>query len=427
MFTGGYFQGGQYFAGAGAGGVNPAPYPHKSFPPAKPKRANPYKKGYTRGNPYLKPRQPKARNVPMQNMSQRYYNHKNGAFGTKGMPAPSIPYRKAARLAAKALGFGLKMNPYVRGVSYAFDVYDMYNSNLWGYAGTPIPGADIGQILIADGWTKCCDSGGPTVNTFQNIPGSSCKLYGEICDFALGCPTALQVPTGDIATQAISYGSNSGCSSVRTRTYGIGLGYRTSTVPSRHTVTQVWGKQWPNSGAVPRVTLPLPQPAVNRPVIPQPITPPPLPVIQESVSGGGAAAPPRVPPYALPAAVWPIGSKPRPGVHYRVPPYRGHRERKTNANLRQALAILSKGYGGVTEMNDAVNAIYDALGQKCAGAKGMREKIACIYTNLPTLDGPQAVRNLVYNHYTDKYAGRIFGAAGKHSPFGVMTSAMGGP
>lgn len=354
------------------------------------------------------PPPPPPKNEPQRNLSQRYYHHK-GKFG-KAMYKPNVPYLKAAKLLGRALGIGLKVNPYLKLINISYNVaYALDEFMPWIQYQPATPGI----FYPGDGWDLICRNDLPedSYNTFSS------KTVAELCGIPLQVPWAPLDPDGGdlLARSGSQFGS--------IITYYTTTGSPT-TSPWRGTVVACWQR-----GSRPRVTEPYPYAAYNpKPAVVYPTLgygAPPKPMLQESTSGY-PSGPPRTPPYVMPAAVWPIGSAPKPGRHLRVPPYYPHKEKKGNASLRQALAVLSKGYGGVTEMNDAVNAIYDALGKKC-GAKGMVAKTECIYRNLGTLDVAQAIRNLAINHYTDKYAGRIFGAAGKHSPFGVMTNAMKGP
>ena len=136
-------------------------------------------------------------------------------------------------------------------------------------------------------------------------------------------------------------------------------------------------------------------------------------------------------PYEVPSINFEVkpGDKghkpPTDGEHVRKPPVWPDKERKTKPPLKDALAAAGRLYDGVTEVNDIVDAIADAIPQCKAVKGGMIARLNCIYDNSDSLDLPQAVRNIAYNEAEDSIVGGIhkFGKKAK-APFG--SSIYGG-
>ena len=111
------------------------------------------------------------------------------------------------------------------------------------------------------------------------------------------------------------------------------------------------------------------------------------------------------------------GAPSRPPVPKPGRPPRGTRERKMIWRGKAALAAAKKILNSTTEACDAVDAVWDALPGNVKWVPGVpqgcKEKAAAILANLDQVDLPQALWNLIYNHYEDKAYGKYFGAYDK--------------
>lgn len=119
----------------------------------------------------------------------------------------------------------------------------------------------------------------------------------------------------------------------------------------------------------------------------------------------------------------------RPDSRYRTdsrtrfpaPPGRGVKERKA------ALVIggtLSKIVSGLTETNDAVKAIWDALPKeyRSKGKLNIQDRLRDLYNHWDKVDLPQAVANLIQEQLQDAF----YGKAGQLSKRGVSNAAEHG-
>lgn len=141
-------------------------------------------------------------------------------------------------------------------------------------------------------------------------------------------------------------------------------------------------------------------------------------------------------PYRKPAVsleLKPDGKKgpPRFDDHILRPPNEDEREKKTNVRWRDALKLLAWLYDAATEAVDIVDILWDAMTKKPPYRPGrpytFPEKAAYIWENLEHLDAEKAVKDLVRNHYEDKYIyGKIFGTIGKHTQYGTLGPGYGG-
>ena len=329
--------------------------------------------------------------------------------------------KMAARAAAKLGMFGARFSPYIRAAAFASDLYDMF-SHEWGFQGTPVPAETIQDVLGTAGYSMCC-SISPNVDTFQWYQNpSGCKPQGSKCSIAISCGLIGQVPDGDIGVNAMVQKTGSKCTTPNTyrRMHVILLGQRTSTVPSRHTITEIWARQSPSNTPDPTTTLPMPTPAYTPNVAPMP-GPVPHPVQREESRGDPSPYRP-VKPYQAPAVEARIDPKPGPIVireipHNVLPPPTRVKERKRYTNAQLALKLLAKLYDATTEAQEIVDIFYDNLGGYCKGAKSMSAKANCVWRHLDDLDVDQTIRDLIYNHYEDKVFGKFF-SYGKNTPFG---------
>ena len=110
---------------------------------------------------------------------------------------------------AKKLGlFAGRLNPYVRAVDLAFDVYDLLGPSgepsEWAEQGT----SDYGDAAVSAGYNVCCDLGygdGPKLlysrysyfTSLQSAPANVCGRH-------VGCGTSLQVPQGEVGTETFT-------------------------------------------------------------------------------------------------------------------------------------------------------------------------------------------------------------------------------
>lgn len=116
-----------------------------------------------------------------------------------------------------------------------------------------------------------------------------------------------------------------------------------------------------------------------------------------------------LPPYGDPLAGPAVGTdggpfRPVP-PHVFMPPRKGEKEKKGKAGP-VASAILNA-VGTPTEAADAIDAVYDALGKKCPGAKTPQAKLKCIADNFDTLDVAKAIGNLIANEIEDRAIGTV--------------------
>lgn len=366
-----------------------------------------------------------------------------------GRSVPLIPYdpapsRKVPLQVARWLGFAAQRNPYVffgrAALNLALDYWD------WRYAQQP--GQERGD-LAKYGFIQCC---GPSVSAEMyntGVGGSTpCGVGYILCDLPFQVPRA---PIGQ--TIEVRPGDQYVC---------IGPSQLDG---HRFYIDEVWWRPLTDPLEIPwklppkPIFIPLPDPLADPYADPYA---PPEPVIREvpapyPTPGRGPRPAPRPKPYESPMIETEIrpspgparppyspddpwqdydpGAQPRPvprpepGLHPRLPPPPGDKERKRDIPRGLAGKLLAKLYDTVTEADDAIDEIYDALPKekRCKGAKTPQAKVQCIYDNFEHLDLMKAAANLAYNHYEDKLYGRIYGPVGKYAPYGVMLSRPKAP
>lgn len=125
-------------------------------------------------------------------------------------------------------------------------------------------------------------------------------------------------------------------------------------------------------------------------------------------------------PGVFPEGVVPVSPPgPVPGVSPQRPPPSGTRERKfrsRNDMLLGAFRAVQKGFHSLTEYQDAVDAIYEALPKKLRrelkkkydGEPNVAQKSWEIFQNFGQINGGEAMYNLLYNHIEDYVIGKGF-------------------
>ena len=175
-------------------------------------------------------------------------------FGGAKAPAKAFGKRGMANAVARA-GWKLPFRAWP-GLGWGLLVADLIPWSVFQ------PETDIHSILASAGYSQCCTLGIPP-NTWQVVPGNTCRAPGDQCNMAAGCGLIGQVPGGDIATDPIHFNASGQCTvNTDRRTRQLLLGIRTGTTPSRHTIVETWAWQAPNRNSIPALDLPLPTPAV---------------------------------------------------------------------------------------------------------------------------------------------------------------------
>lgn len=391
--------------------------------------------------------------------------------GAASAPKPSKPFRlsrslkkalKDARNARRKAGYATALarqlnrafNPYRKAkLMYKLLEYGLDYIDWVPYYEPGQPGETIQDVLLNAGWGTCC-SISTDVNTWQAVGGGVCRAPGAACSTQAKnlCGTPLQVPTGDIATDPITFGPNGGCQpTANRRSYVIALGWSDGephVSPWRHTIRQTWAWQAP-AGAVAAQELPLPKPYVpgftwpfaDPHVWPQefpemaPLTAPtphPMPTPFRDLPGrpgtspwpqgrvnlqpGSGAGPkagggPRTDPGAGPAVQTDGGAVGPAPPHTKTPPAPAERERKrplgAGARTLKDLADFLGGYAA--EGADIVAAVYYGLpkARRCGFANTPQLKLKCIYDNYEYLDLDKVVANLIAMEAQDRALGAI--------------------
>jgi len=129
----------------------------------------------------------------------------------------------------------------------------------------------------------------------------------------------------------------------------------------------------------------------------------------------GGYGPPRTPPYfdgglrgKPPRSIWqPPGQVP----HWPEKPKPGETERKKPIPASPFGRLVKALANGITETDDAINAIFQALPDKYKFRNGHRintiqGKAAAIVQHFDKISWSQAAKNLIANHLADKYIGK---------------------
>lgn len=324
--------------------------------------------------------------------------------------------------------FALSRNPYVglglEALNLALDLY----SGEWSYDPRTF---DYSAPLLANGFTLCCD-GGP-LEAWASIGGAHAP---PVCSLATGlyCGLTHQVIGGQYGT-AITYPENH--KGTGWRSHEIMFGPKTDG-GIRMTFSQVWAKVWKRYSGGPNLTVTI-KPAYKNP-LPRgnALTPPPF-AVQESSPGFDQRRQNRkalrLKKYQRPALSIQIDPKHVPHTHLapqldkhdRLPPDYGDHEKKHNVKQALAKKVILKLYDATTEAKDIVDALYDALDKKCAGARSMNDKAYCVWKNLKYLDVDEAIKNLLANEIEDRIVGRFVGKVGKNTPYGTIGQGMRAP
>jgi len=440
MDYGGFFRGGLYY-GPGEAPYKPSPSPYRT---GEPRRRNPQKArpaGPMRKKRYYKPHipSPSKWGTGAADAAADLAGAMPGKIAKNGWKAPfkAVPW----------IGWGLLLADLIP----------------WQVFEEPYP---IQDILADGGFTQCCTLGVP-VDTFQYYPDTSCRPASEICNITVGCGLPLQVPSGDIGVDPITWPARGRCTVATTgRRRVILLGVRTSDSPSRHTITEIWSWVAPNREAIPQLDMPYPVPEV-----PPIYTLPPAPYFTPFPDDAPLTSPSPMPapmPWPMVAVTprvsdWPQGRvglepganpNPKPGSGLNPDPngprtdptagpskettggrtragpkhqYRrpGRRVRETKRLVTTAGARLLKltadylgKYGG--ESADFIDAVYYAMGTQCKGANTPQAKLLCISKHYKTIDFGQMVKNLAMNELQDRgigFIGKHLKEAAKKNPF----------
>ena len=90
------------------------------------------------------------------------------------------------------------------------------------------------------------------------------------------------------------------------------------------------------------------------------------------------------------------------------------KERETKVRISGALLIATRTAASITEINDAVKAIWRALPPKYRGRDvTIQSKVKRIVNNWDHLDVEQAVTNLIVDQVTDRIYGGLRGRASR--------------
>lgn len=96
--------------------------------------------------------------------------------------------------------------------------------------------------------------------------------------------------------------------------------------------------------------------------------------------------------------------------HRRTPPPRGTKERKLRSRAAAALAL--KGVHVLSEALDVLDAFWNALPKDIRRRYGNatpQKKAQVIYDNYSQIDMSDLMFELLWNHYSDKYIGKLYG------------------
>lgn len=359
-----------------------------------------------------------------------YLNHRFRDFGSRGRLSDTFGrttsrgygggggFSKVRRAATKIGLLARRAHPVGRLISMGFDAANSLDGwSEWANTGPQETQLFDEAALTRRGWRSCENnepptSPGPCATAFVDpVSASACSVI-PISGQAPpgGGRTTYNRQTGEVAGQGVIPAGT------RVMRYGY---YHNMFAPcNRVRVQGEWIAPSPNLEAI-RVPMVRPSPAQ-----PIPLSAPPEPVISETETPAPRDRV-RPLPYQLPAiSVDPGGNTDFP-PHNRLPTPSRIRERKSYGSLRAALGVLAKLYDATTEADEIVDILYDRLGTKCKGARGMAQKANCVYRNLGTLDVKGSIADIVKNHYEDKLWGRIYGTVGKHTDWGSMLPGTG--
>lgn len=123
---------------------------------------------------------------------------------------------------------------------------------------------------------------------------------------------------------------------------------------------------------------------------------------------------PDLPGYRKPAVDINVKAGRNGGITYDGPPTKTtHREVPTNPKrekkTKKKVGALIGAYHKLTEINDLVDALADAIpGNPCKGLPGFR-KLVCVVDHWDEIDPAQAALNVAYNEIEDRIVGRLQG------------------
>lgn len=300
--------------------------------------------------------------------------------------------------------WAVKINPYVRGLSYAWDIANAFSDEWY----TEQNGG-LTYDLAASGWTQCCSDPGVKYEKVRAVGGptyASGNPAPAVCTvIQSNCGLGLQVPSGDYGDPIVF--------NVPT---GVGQYYETiffgesAVSGTRLNLQEKWQRIVPRGGGVQTIN------AVAAPsyVVPLPVDPfepfPEWPTVAEpSAQEAPALAPPRLPPYAVAGVQFAPGEKPRAIVHRKLRPGRREREKKGLVIKRGRLAKYAGGvFGAVTEGLDFVNALWKALPKdKRTRGASQKQKVLDVWNNWKHIDIEEATLNVVENQISDRVIGQL--------------------
>lgn len=309
------------------------------------------------------------------------------------------------RLGLRATGF----NPVGLAANIAFEIANGIDfTEPWA---RQQPAREAGWALPPSIGNCCSVPLGPH-NAIAILRGGNCQgATGRLCGTTLQVPDAVDGRLANLGDLTVPLG--------RRYMIATGPGRFITSISARYTVARI--DQYPATQTQPNIHWrpaqaprywPLPRSRPNPAAVTEVYQPAPNPMRN---------AKPR--PYQRPSvsvSTRPNGSTSiRNDLHNQLPPSRGEREKKEKMAAAAVGRWIYRLYDATTEASEIVDILYDNLGKKCKGAKGMSAKANCVYRNLSTLDIPNAIGELVQNHYEDKAWGKFYGY-GKSSPFGAQ-------
>lgn len=257
----------------------------------------------------------------------------------------------------------------------------------------------VQQLYYPPGGSVKCDSGRPVNNVIRYIMSHDSTSSGYMCSLNSQAITPIQTGNALIFTWAT------------THSYGV-----------RHAISKII--TWPqasalNAGyglrAVPHLKF---APALTTPALPFAALPYRQSHATPFTGFYSSNGPPKRPVITAREHKW---KPPGPRV----------KERKLRASSA-AVKMIMGAANQTTEFLDMLDAVYEAMPKhlkdktpkngRCRGPRCVnpgapfvlpQDKFMTIYRNINQLDVPEAVKNLIVNHYVDNAVGRVFAGADK--------------
>lgn len=385
--------------------------------PSRPERKPPSRKPPARPNPRPKPpakkpgrrKEPRPRPVPVKPNTKP----RSVPFGEPNPNPVKRPPKEYGKVAGKTFKRVVKALPWISAATTVGTLaYIWYNQEK--------------TDLSAQGWTKCCDIGGPkNAYRFSQITRSSTSV---ICQSGNHCGLGGQVPHGawGLAGNQVPGGTTPRSSFGSIQTLYLGP---LTTGGARMTFAEKWQRFLPGNTVYPPIPAVSDVPVFIPGTLPQldpgvetiPVAPPLNRPNYDPTPKNPPMEYPRGRPSERPSIDFDPVTGPKTGSHEQRPPDKTEREKKkrlSNALAGAWASFLGKAVNGYTETDDFIAALYKGLHWKVRrwrGSDGVwRDRDITsiartnrIYSEMGNFDVTEAIKAVAANEAVDQAFGRV--------------------